>query len=149
MLLVVGLGVTTTSEAQTITRGPYLQMGSHNRIVVRWRTDVATNSQVSYGLCHGQNCLIWVAVDAAVKTEHEVMLQGLSPKTRYYYAVGSTTEQLAGNDANHFFVTAPPVGEAKATRIWVLGILAAPTRTLVRSATRTTSPPDPLTPISG
>ncbi|HEY7447378.1 MAG TPA: metallophosphoesterase family protein, partial [Vicinamibacterales bacterium] len=121
MLIAAGLSITTAGEAATITRGPYLQMGSHNRIVVRWRTDVATNSQVSYGLCHGQNCMIWVAVDATVKTEHEVMLQGLSPKTRYYYAVGSTTEQLAGNDATHFFVTSPAVGESKATRIWVLG----------------------------
>ena len=122
LLLVVGLGVTTTSEAQTITRGPYLQMGSHDRIVVRWRTDVPTDSQVSYGLCQGQaSCMTWVAVNPVVTTEHEVLLQGLSPKTRYYYAVGSTTEQLAGNNANHFFLTSPRVGEAKATRIWVLG----------------------------
>ncbi len=122
LLLVVGLVVPITSEAQTITRGPYLQMGSHDRIVVRWRTDVATNSQVSYGLCQGQqSCMTWVAVNPTVSTEHEVLLQGLSPKTRYYYAVGSTTEQLAGNNANHFFLTSPRVGEAKATRIWVLG----------------------------
>ena len=41
------LAVAATAEAAVVTRGPYLQMGSHNRIVVRWRTDVATNSQVS------------------------------------------------------------------------------------------------------
>ena len=46
---------------------------------------------------------------------------GLSANTRYYYSVGSTTTQQAGNDANHFFVTAPAAGTTKATRIWVLG----------------------------
>jgi hypothetical protein len=122
MVTALWLGTTATADAQTITRGPYLQMGSHDRIVVRWRTNEATNSQVSYGLCHGQqSCLTWVAVNPTVTTEHEVTLTGLSPKTRYYYAVGSTTEQLAGNDSQHFFLTSPRVGESKATRIWVLG----------------------------
>jgi Purple acid Phosphatase, N-terminal domain len=116
------LAVTTAVEAAVVTRGPYLQMGSHNRIVVRWRTDVATNSQVSYGLCQGKTgCLSWLSVSATLKTEHEITLTGLSPNTRYYYAVGTTTQILAGNDANHFFVTAPQVGVSKATRIWVLG----------------------------
>src|SRR6185295_17222625 len=31
------------AEAQTVTRGPYLQRGSQNTVIVRWRTDVATN----------------------------------------------------------------------------------------------------------
>ena len=36
-------------SAQTITRGPYLQDGSDARVTVRWRTDVATDSEVRYG----------------------------------------------------------------------------------------------------
>ena len=35
--------------AATVTRGPYLQMGGPAGIVVRWRTDVATDSRVRYG----------------------------------------------------------------------------------------------------
>jgi hypothetical protein len=116
------LGVAMAAEAATVIRGPYLQMGSHNKIVVRWRTDVATNSSVSYGLCQGKSsCLTWVAVNSTVTTEHEVTLTGLSANTRYYYAVGTTTEILEGNDASHFFLTAPRVGASKSTRIWVLG----------------------------
>ncbi len=122
VIVAFALAVATAAEAAVVTRGPYLQMGSHNRIVVRWRTDVATNSQVSYGLCQGKpGCLSWVSVNATLKTEHEITLTGLSPNTRYYYAVGTTTQILAGSDANHFFVTAPQVGNSKATRVWVLG----------------------------
>lgn len=33
----------------SVTRGPYLQMGTPNSTIVRWRTNVATNSRVSVG----------------------------------------------------------------------------------------------------
>ena len=122
MLIVFAVSVTNAAEADTVTRGPYLQMGTHDRIVVRWRTDVATDSRVSYGLCSVQpDCLMWAAVDSTVTTEHEITLSGLSPNTRYYYAVGTTTQFLAGDDDSHFFLTSPPVGISKPTRIWVLG----------------------------
>ena len=49
------------------------------------------------------------------------MLTGLSPDTTYDYSVGSTTEVMAGDDADHFFVTSPVVGTSKPTRMWVLG----------------------------
>ena len=39
---------------------------------------------------------------------------GLDPATRYYYAVGTATEILAGGDAEHSFVTAPLAGDAAA-----------------------------------
>jgi len=54
-------------------------------------------------------------------TDHEVPLANLSPNTRYYYAVGTSTHLLAGGDADHFFDTAPPSGTPKPTRIWILG----------------------------
>ena len=48
-------------------------------------------------------------------------MTGLAPDTTYYYSVGTTTATLAGNTADHFFVTSPPAGTAKPTRVWVLG----------------------------
>ena len=36
-------------------------------------------------------------------------------------SVGSMSETLAGDDANHFFRTAPTTGTLKQTRVWVLG----------------------------
>ena len=67
--------------AQTVTRGPYLQLGSDTRITVRWRTDVATDSGVRYGADAG---------DADQRrqrsrrstTEHVVALTGLARRHR-------------------------------------------------------------------
>ena len=37
-------------EAQTVVRGPYLQSGTPSSVIVKWRTDEATDSLVRYGL---------------------------------------------------------------------------------------------------
>ena len=58
---------------------------------------------------------------STVTTEHEITLSGLTPDTQYYYSVGTTTAILAGNNADHFFITFPPEGTPAPTRIWVLG----------------------------
>ena len=105
--------------AAVLRRGPYLQRATPSSLVVRWRTDVATNSVVRYGPAPGS--LGSSATDLASVTNHVVTLSGLSPATRYYYSVGSTTSTLAGNDAGHAFVTPPPAGTARAFRTWVLG----------------------------
>ena len=36
-----------------LLRGPYLQSGTAERVVVRWRTDVGTDSRVAFGLAPG------------------------------------------------------------------------------------------------
>ncbi len=110
--------VASTSTLQ-LTRGPYLQTGTPSSVVVRWRTNAPSNSHVTYGLSPGS--LVLSTTDSVLTTEHVVTLSGLSANTRYYYAVGSTAETVAGADANHSFVTSPPVGAAGPTRIWVLG----------------------------
>lgn len=50
-----------------------------------------------------------------------MLVSGLSPATKYFYSIGSTTQALAGNDSSHYFVTSPVAGTSSATRIWVLG----------------------------
>lgn len=106
-------------QAASLTRGPYLQMGTPTSMRVRWRTDTATDSRVRFG--SAPNALNLLADDAALTTEHSVTIAGLSPHTTYYYAIGSTTALLAGGDANHTFVTAPAVGSTPPLRVWVLG----------------------------
>ena len=103
----------------SVTRGPYLQRGTPNSTVLRWRTNIATDSRVSYGTTQGS--LTSNTDNSTQTTEHEVLLSGLSPDTKYFYSVGSTSQVLAGNDPNHFFVTSPVAGTSIATRIWVLG----------------------------
>ena len=104
---------------QCVTRGPYLQRGTNDSVVVRWRTGMASNSRVVFGLA--PNALNQTATDALSTTEHEVVLSSLATATRYYYAVGSSTHLHVGGDPEHSFVTAPAPGTPQPTRIWVLG----------------------------
>jgi hypothetical protein len=104
--------------AQTVTRGPYLQQGTSNSVIVRWRTDSASNSRVRYGTSAGS--LTSFADNATSTTEHEVKVTGLSANTKYFYSIGTTTATLAG-DSSYFFVTSPNPGTAKPTRVWVIG----------------------------
>jgi hypothetical protein len=118
-LSTVLLGIALGSSAATVTRGPYLQMGTPNSIVVRWRTDTATDSRVRYGSSPAS--LTQFADNPSVTTEHEVAVSGLSPDTQYFYSVGTTTTTLAGGDSTYFWMTFPPAGTPAPTRIWVLG----------------------------
>ncbi len=99
-----------------LTRGPYVQLGTPSSMVVRWRTDAATNSRVRYGT-DPANLNLFADLSSAV-TEHEVNVTGLAANTRYYYSVGSTTETLVSGP-DFFFVTSPVT--AKPTRVWVAG----------------------------
>jgi PKD repeat protein len=102
-----------------VVRGPYLQLGTPESIVVRWRTNMATPGRVVYGLQPGE--LNQSVEDPTVTTEHLVTLSGLTPDTQYYYGVGTDVEIIAGDDSEHHFLTAPVPGTTKPTRIWVLG----------------------------
>ena len=100
-------------------RGPYLQSGTPSSIIVRWRTDVDTDSVVRFGAAPGS--LTQTASGSTLTTEHVVSLGGLSSDTRYFYSVGTSSQELAGNTDEYFFVTSPSEGASKATRIWVVG----------------------------
>ena len=109
----------TSAPTASVTRGPYLQMGTANAMTLRWRTNIPTDSRVQYGTLQGS--LSQTVSDANLTTEHELRLTGLVGGTKYFYSVGSTNQALAGNDANHFFVTSPNVGQAGPYRFWILG----------------------------
>lgn len=102
-----------------IMRGPYLQSGSDTSVTVRWRASGTSDSRVWYGL--SPTSLSSTADGTTGTNEHAVVISGLSPDTRYYYAVGTTAAQLVGGDAEHFFVTAPALGARKDVRIWAIG----------------------------
>jgi hypothetical protein len=97
-----------------LSRGPYLQMGTPTSIVVRWRTADPTASWVHYGTNSGN---LNLSTGAAVLTnEHQVLLTGLRPDKRYFYAVGMADKTLASGP-EYSFLTAPTHG--KPTRILV------------------------------
>ncbi|MCP5040545.1 MAG: metallophosphoesterase family protein [bacterium] len=86
---------------------------------IRWRTDVASESQLSYGPSVAN--LSTTIVESGPTTEHEIQITGLQPFTRYYYSVGTSTQTLAGPDSSFTFVTSPTVGTRQDVRIWAIG----------------------------
>jgi predicted phosphodiesterase len=102
------------STAQTLTRGPYLQMGSQTAISIRWRTDVPTNTKVRFGTV--QSVLNQSISDNNATTEHEIRVTNLTADTKYFYEIGSTTTPLQGN-AENYFVTMPPLSTKRKIRV--------------------------------
>ena len=103
------------ASAASVTRGPYLQLGTTSNITVRWRTDQPTSSRVQFGL--SPQTLNWQVLDSALVIDHTLTLTNLAENTRYYYAVGGPSALVSGPGL--YFHTAPI--HAKPTRIWVLG----------------------------
>jgi hypothetical protein len=99
-----------------VSRGPYLQTGTTNSVIVRWRTNRPVQGQVRYG--SSPEALDLTSDESANLIEHTVALTALLPDTRYYYSVGTTETNLASG-ADYSFVTTPASG--KPTRVWVLG----------------------------
>lgn len=102
-----------------VVRGPYLQTATENSVIVRWRTDVPTDSKVQFGTSLGN--LSQHAQEYAFTTEHEVHVTGLLPATNYYYTIGSYAQQLTQPASSHYFKTNPVVGTSGDYRFWVIG----------------------------
>jgi hypothetical protein len=100
-------------------RGPYLQLGTPTSMTIRWRSGLATDSQVIYGT--DPAALNLTNTLSNLTTEHQVKLAGLAPSTRYFYSVGTTTNVFSAAGTNQFFITSPPAGTPKVSRIWVIG----------------------------
>ena len=111
--------LTYLTGAPAVTRGPYLAVGTPEAMTIRWRTNLPTDSRVWLGSEPGG--LAPAATDPVLTTEHEVRVSGLSPATPYFYAVGTTSGVLSGDDPQTSFETAPHPDSAAATRVWVLG----------------------------
>jgi hypothetical protein len=82
--------IPTVPPAKTlpaIIRGPYLQLGTTNSMVVRWRTDLPTPGTVNFGLAPGK--LSKQAKASGTLTEHIVLLTNLQPDTKYFYSIGT------------------------------------------------------------
>lgn len=105
--------------AQNLIRGPYLQNPTPTSIIVRWRTDVATDSKVQFGstLTGVSNTIL----DTTKTTEHRIVVSGLQAKTRYYYRIGNSASMYTTADANIYFTTFPLQNVSIPTRIWAIG----------------------------
>src|SRR5262249_44017106 len=74
--------VTDVVSTAKIVRGPYLQMSIQNSIMIRWRTDIATDSRVFYSQDPAdQNVTV---TNSTQTTEHTITVSGLDSNVRYY-----------------------------------------------------------------
>jgi len=80
------------TQAQNVTRGPYLQSASQTSIVVRWWTDAETTSQVKYGTDKAN--LLFETNNLTLTTEHIIEINGLTSDTKYLYTIGITENIL-------------------------------------------------------
>lgn len=119
-LLMILLGLTSSIlGAQVIVRGPYLQSPTHEGITVMWRTSVVSNTRLWCG-SHPDSLLL-VASSPSLVADHTARIEGLSPNTTYYYALGVNNTILAGADSAHRFHTHPVPGSDDPVRVWALG----------------------------
>ena len=120
-LLFLVLFTAQPSFAASVVRGPYLNSATQTSVHIKWRTSTATNSVVQFGTVNGT--LTQTASDAALVTEHDMLVTGLSADTKYFYSIGASlpvTETYAvGN--NYYFSTLPIKGVDRVTRIWAIG----------------------------
>jgi hypothetical protein len=108
-----------TIKQDSIIRGPYLQNGTSNSMVVRWRTSAFSESILKYST--DINNITTVIQDSVKKRNHEVLITGLQPATRYYYTIYSSSDTLSPADSSNYFQTNPIPGQAVPTTIWALG----------------------------
>lgn len=114
------VGLPQHIASEVVERGPYLQSGTPTSVVVKWRTDVATESVVRYGTA--LNSLSKKVSNKPLTTEHEVTLSGLSPNTKYYFNIGNRKEVLSESTSGDMYViTAPAAGTQQFVRAWILG----------------------------
>lgn len=109
-----------------MARGPYLQNGTPDSVIIKWRTIEPAESIVRYGTNLAE--LSDVRGNLASVTNHEVKVSGLLADQRYFYSIGTLGEVLAGGDTNHYFITPPAPGTPKPTRIWAIGDCGTATR---------------------
>lgn len=117
--LVLDLEFQTSTNFAIVLRGPQLSIGTPDGVSIRWRTNTETDGRLRYGASPGN---LTETVDLPnVGLDHIVTLTGLLPATTYYYSIGTTTERLVGDDAEHHFRTSPTPGTIAPVRIWAIG----------------------------
>ena len=118
LLLFVLFASLVFSQA-VVTVGPYLQSPTPNSIKIKWRSDVAATSKITYGTDAAN--LNQTVTDTANTTWHTVLISGLAPFTKYFYAVYNDNTFAEGGDSEHSFKTFPVSTESGHVRAWAIG----------------------------
>ena len=117
LIVLAVAGAASLCHAQIITRGPYLQRGSKDFVILKWRTSSSIAPTVKIGTTPGAENF---SFSGSAATNHRVEISGLQPSTKYYYKVMAGTLLLAGGDSSHYFVTSPNDGD-EPFNVWAFG----------------------------
>ncbi len=111
--------VVNDTGSPMLVRRPFLQQPTTTTVKIVWRTDLASDSRVLRGPSPAE--LTTETLDARSVTNHVVIVTGLEPGQRYFYAIGSSSTVLAGGDETYFFETLPAPTQATEVTIWAMG----------------------------
>lgn len=112
------IGLSVVAQPSLI-RGPYLNIGTPESMVVRWRTSNAEVGSVAFGTTSG--VFTDTISETAATTEHEVLVTGLAAATKYYYTILGSGQNLTTIDDSYYFKTSPVHGTDVPVRIWAIG----------------------------
>ncbi|RKZ30001.1 hypothetical protein DRQ33_08270 [bacterium] len=105
-------GLVIDSIATQIRAGPYVQNPEENAITIMWETTAETDGKLYWG----ESLIYTDSIDATYGKMHEVRIEGLSPQTRYYYAVGVEDTIISGEE--YYFDTKPHPTTPYRMAIW-------------------------------
>ena len=106
-------------SAQMVERGPYIQSTTPSSSIIRWKTLDPTDTKIWYGDAPGN--LTNILTDTTSELEHEILVSGLAPNTKYYYAIGDAAGVMEGDTTDYYFKTHPVIGSKEKFHAWVLG----------------------------
>jgi hypothetical protein len=89
------------------TRGPFLQAANTHQVKIIWRTPIASDSKIEYGVEPGLK-QVWSA--PALTNTHVATLTGLAPETLYYYRISSSADGRTAVSPRYRFRTFRPQG---------------------------------------
>ena len=103
---------------KVLERGPYLQMTKQDSTIIRYRTKKPLITVVKYSEINN-SAEIFTYSDEILKTEHEVIITGLKPDTRYIYSLHAykNSKPVELGRGSYYLKTAP----LDLTKVWVLG----------------------------
>jgi acid phosphatase type 7 len=101
-----------------ITRGAYLQKGGSTSMVVKFFTNIPVVTKVKYGL--SPTTLTNATTLNGPNLNHTFDITGLSPNTKYYYAIYKEDSLMQGS-SEHYFITSQPIGSTAKLRVWITG----------------------------
>jgi hypothetical protein len=111
-------GITNTQNI-ALLRGPYLQTGTPNSMIIKWRTDILTDSKILYGTdIHNLSA---IAMDFLNTKDHEIKIEGLSAQTKYFYKIIGNNTVIKDTSQNQYFITSPDDNYKGPIKFWVIG----------------------------